>query len=240
MKDTWIFQADPDQCRIDDFLATSPETCLWRVSSGRSTIKIGDKVYLWRSISGSDRARAGIVAQAEIVGPVAKQRDVAASKPFWINRTNAEEIINRVPIRITSADQQIIYDDMKNDPVLSNMQIIRAGIGTNFLLKNEYASRLASLWSKNGQCWDRNEIIAALLAYDCCTEHVQLAITVGRTTSDVRKKLASLQNLDPTSAHASVSAIWSLEKEVWDEFFDNGSMKLRRADLKKAHAACTH
>ena len=240
MKDTWIFQADHNQFRIDDFLATSPKACLWRVSNGHSRIKIGDKVYLWRSISGSDRARAGIATEAEIVSLVAKQRDDTSSKPFWVDRTYAEEIINRVMIRIASAGQRIVYDDLKNDPILSNMQIIKAGTGTNFLIKNEYASRLASLWSKNGQCWNRNEIIAALLAYDCCTKHGTLAITVGRTISDARKKLASFQNFDPKSAHASVSTVCSLEKEVWDEFFDNDSMKLRRADLEKAHAACTH
>lgn len=133
MSNTWIFQAIPSQFRIDDFIATSPETCLWRVSSGHSKIKIGDKVYLWRSIGKSCRTHAGIVAEAEIVGPVAEQRDDAASKPFWINRSDAEEIISRVMIRIVSGDQHIAYDDTNIDPVLSGMQIISCGYWNKFL-----------------------------------------------------------------------------------------------------------
>jgi hypothetical protein len=194
---------------------------------------------LWRSIGKSCRTRAGIVAEAEIVGPVAEQRDDAASKPFWINRSDADEIINRVAIRIALGDQHIAYDDMNTDPVLSSMQIIRAGTGTNFWLKPEFASRLASFWSKNGRRWDRNEIIAALLAYDRCTGHETLAVTVGRTASDACKKLVSLQNFDPRKT-PSVSTVWSLEKDIWNEFFDSTAMRLRTADLEKASIACAH
>lgn len=237
MSNTWIFQANPAQFRVDDFLATSPETCLWRVSRGRSKIRIGDEVYLWRSISGGDRTYAGIVAKAVIVGPVAEQRDDTSSRPFWLKRIDADTIMDRVAIRFTrfvSKDKQIVFDDMKTDPVLAKMQIMKVGAGTNFSLQKEYASRLASIWAKNGQHWERKEIITALLAYDHHGKHEQLALTVGRTLSDARKKLASIENFDRMSAHAGGKPLRSLERDVWDEFFDTSAMKLRRSDLEKA------
>lgn len=236
MSSTWIFQANPAQFRIDDFLATSPETCLWRVSRGRSKIRIGDKVYLWRSISGGDRAYAGIIAEAVIVGPVAEQRDDTSSRPFWLKAIDADTIMDRVAIHFTrfgSEDERIAFDEMKVDPVLANMQIMKVSAGTNFPLQNEYASRLASIWSKNGQRWERKDIITALLSYVRHDKPEQLALTVGRTVSDARKKLVSLQNFDPMSAHACGKLVCSLERDVWDEFFDTSAMKLRETDLVK-------
>lgn len=53
------------------------------------------------------------------------------------------------------------------------------------------------------------------------------------------KKLASLQNFDARKT-PPVSAVWSLEKEIWHEFFDSAIMTLRRADLEKAYTAFTH
>ena len=57
-----------------------------------------------------------------------------------------------------------------------------------------------------GQHWNREEIIAALLSYDRREKPDQLACAVGRTVSNARKKLASL-----------------------NEFFDGSAMTLRRA-----------
>ena len=100
------------------------------------------------------------------------------------------------------------------------MHIIKAGIGTNFSLQAEQASRLASIWSKTGQSWGRTEIKSAIQAYSDGAKPEQLALDVGRTVSDARKKLASLRNLDPTSSYGAPTPLLSLEREIWDEFFD--------------------
>jgi hypothetical protein len=47
-----------------------------------------------------------------------------------------------------------------------------------------------------------------------------------------------LQNFDPRKT-PSVSTVWSLEKDIWNEFFDSTAMRLRTADLEKASTACT-
>jgi len=183
-------------------------------------MQIGEQVYLWRSISGGDRSRAGVIAKAAITGPIAEQSDNSASRPFWFECGDANDIIDRVTIHFTSADRRIAYDDLKHDPVLSEMHIIKAGIGTNFSLQAEQASRLASIWSKTGQSWGRTEIKSAIQAYSDGAKPEQLALDVGRTVSDARKKLASLRNLDPTSSYGAPTPLLSLEREIWDEFFD--------------------
>lgn len=107
---TWILQADPDQFRIDEFLATAPEACLWRASTGQSKMRVDGIVYLWRSIGTGDRGRAGVVAKAEIGSSVAELRDDTASKEFWIKRIDVDTIYESVEIRIKCVGRHIPYD----------------------------------------------------------------------------------------------------------------------------------
>jgi hypothetical protein len=70
---------------------------------------------------------------------------------------------------------------------------------------------------KSHQPWERSEIISAIQAYRDGTKPEALAIAVGRTVSDARKKLASVSNFDPASQHGSRTPSNSLESEIWDE-----------------------
>jgi hypothetical protein len=231
---TWIFQADPRHFRLDDFLATSPEVCVWRASAQQSKMRIGDTVYLWRSIGAGDRGRAGVVAKGEISAPVAELRDDTPSKEFWLNRFDADSIFDRVAIRITCIGRRIAYDDLKSDPILSGMKIVKAGIGTNFLLKPDHAKRLEAIWSKSGDAWDRAELLEALLAYENGTKQEVLSTRVGRAISEVRRKLASFQNIDPRSPFASPSPVHSVEIELWNEFYDRHAKQLRIGEMDTA------
>jgi hypothetical protein len=230
---TWIFQADPGQFRIDDFLATSPEMCLWRASQTQSKMRVGDAVYLWRSIGGGDRSRAGVVAKAAISAPVAGMRGDTPSNEFWLDRSDADNMFDRVAIRFTCTNRRIAYDDLKSDPILCGTTIVKAGIGTNFLLKVDHAKRLEAIWSKCGEAWNRTEIFEALLAYESGTKQEVLATQVGRAISDVRKKLASFQNIDPRSPFASPSPVHSAECDLWKEFYDHHAKQLRMGDLRR-------
>ena len=60
---------------------------------------------------------------------------------------------------------------------------MKAGIGTNFLLKVDHAKRLEAIWSKCGEAWNRTEIFEALLAYESGTKQEVLATQVGRVLS---------------------------------------------------------
>ncbi len=118
MSRTWIFQCNPDRFDIDGFLKQNVGHLSWLVARYKDDIGIGDTVYLWRS--GED---AGIVGEAEVIGPVETRLDDPEAMPFWIGGDAGLEPSPRVRMalkRVANRREVIQRNWLKEDHELSD------------------------------------------------------------------------------------------------------------------------
>lgn len=87
----WLFQANPRTFDIDGYLATRRAEFVGLVRQYGVDIKIGDRVFLWRSIGDGDRDASGVVAEARVISQVAPMPEVPVAQAFW--RGAAEEVV---------------------------------------------------------------------------------------------------------------------------------------------------
>src|SRR5579872_5243798 len=154
MARTWLFQANPGRFDIDRFLATRPATSTFLVTRYRQEIGVGDQVFIWRSIGGGNQDAAGIVAEGEVIEPVALRPDEVGSRPFWANPSDADIPADRVILRLVRiADRGEVIQRrwIQEDPILREMLILRLANATNYEMPGSQAKRLNALWSRTGR-----------------------------------------------------------------------------------------
>jgi hypothetical protein len=150
---TWIFQGNPKVFDASGFLATLPSDFLWLANQQPRRMAPGGKVFIWQAIGGGDRARSGILAEAEIIEPARQQADDPASKPFWRSADaarSATELVERIRLRLLSVAKEdgiLQRDVMARDPVLGKLPILTLRNSTNFLLTTEQSASLEAAWS---------------------------------------------------------------------------------------------
>jgi hypothetical protein len=244
MPRSWIFQASPKTFRIDDYLLNTPQEMLFLVRRYGAEIALGDQVFIWRAAG--DDGVSGIIAEAEVLGPIADQPSEPASIPYWIDPTLAHQPAPRVPLRIrrTAGSRQILRRDwMKDDPVLRSLMILRMASGTNFPVTDAERDRLNDLWRKTGVDWNRSEAVAGLWAYSVTRGQevsrlagspiAQVALTIGRAVTGVYNKVMNFRHLDPTDPRQGMSGGSATDAAVWAEFFDEDSQQLRAQVLEE-------
>lgn len=141
---TWIFQANPAIYDIDR--AVSEESRLfWVVRQFGSEVKAGDRVYLWRS-----GAEAGVIATATVLDePVARidpRADVYALDRDALTRPEL-----RVELALEVVSAPLSRANLIEDPVLSELEVIRRPNSTNFRVTAEQDAALRALLEEPGQ-----------------------------------------------------------------------------------------
>jgi MoxR-like ATPase len=133
-RDVWVFQAHP--AKHDDFdewleKAENKERT-WTVNAFRDDIGPDDIVLIWRS-----GEEAGVVAAGEVTGhPSPRDPDEA-----FLDREETDEY--GVTFRChTVLDSSIPLDELRDDPVLSELAVIQARGGTNFQVESDEWRRL--------------------------------------------------------------------------------------------------
>ena len=94
-----------------------------------------------------------------------------------------------------------------------------------------------------GKKWTRDELILAINLY-CkipfgkihmgTPEVIQLAKQLGRTPGSISYKLANFASIDPTLDRKGASNVSQLDREVWQEFFDNWDNLVFESEKKAA------
>ena len=144
---SWIFQANPKRVDVEEFFETHPSALTWRVSrhadqmriGDRVYMRIGDRVYIWRAAAG-EKEKAGVIAEAVISSSVASIASGTIGAEFWFDEDEAQSEADRVwlkVIRIGSSREQLRREWLKEDPVLSDMLILKQPAATNFLSRLE-------------------------------------------------------------------------------------------------------
>lgn len=163
---TWIFQGNPDKFNIDEYL-TKTKDIYWSVTQPKyqNEIKVGDLVYIWRA-KGSNNAISGIVAFG-VVNEESKPKEEVKNKlvlydELWNEDfSEASQIkvgIKLKEIRLSPDEGMITSEVFTQDPTLSQSQIIKTRVGSNFLLNETQSLLVEQYWSGlNPNIYDDDE-----------------------------------------------------------------------------------
>lgn len=235
---TWIFQGDAKIFNIDEYLASCTGYFKWCVLQNAKQIHPGDTVFLWKADSGVVDS-GGILAECRVFSEVEDLPD-EESIPFWKNQP-FDLIQPRVilkMIRLANKKNIIKRSWLKDDSVLSRLQILSQPVGTNFPVTPEQAHRLSIIWQRTGVDWTRPEVIAALNLYEelwnkPISKNIgspveKLSQIIGRVPTGVYNKLMNFRNLDPRVAEQGLSGGSKVDRSVWAEFFDVDTREFKK------------
>lgn len=135
----WLFQGNPKYYRIIDAIRDF-EQMPWLVTRYGKDIAPGDGVLIWKS--GQD---AGVYAIAEIIEPP-KMLEQVPDIGYWIDKSRLGSK-PQARIRFTSKllEKPLLRKNLKEDPILRNLLVIRAPSNTNFKLTPQEWQRVHEL-----------------------------------------------------------------------------------------------
>lgn len=245
---TWIFQANPDAFRIDDYLRKVRDIT-WTIRQKHFVDKIGvgHRVFLWRA-KGSGDAPAGIVGAGYITREPRLEPEQAAAREFWVGRDDEPDL--RAHIRVEryaeSAKEVVKRDWLKDDPIASGLMILKMANATNYELDPAHARRLEALWRNTGRDWNEAESTAGLWAYAQTlggevsrlpdTPVAEVALKIGRAVTGVYNKVMNFRALDPRDARDGLSGGGASDKAVWARYFSQETNTLQTDQLAADYA----
>lgn len=229
----WIFQCNPDSYDIDGLLASETKEILFAANQNVGRMALGDIVYIWRS-QGKQKAVAGIVAKGRLLDSPRERADDGSGREFWIDPTKAKLRQRRVGLRIeeiANKKEVIQRTWMLNDPILQELKILKYPRGSNFVVEGDQLRRIKELWENTGGSWSRAQSLAALRVYHQTyggslsllpdAPISQTATLIGRAMKAVYNKVLNFRHIDPRDERAGFSGAGSVDREVWDEFYNS-------------------
>lgn len=252
MHNTWIFQANPKRFDIDGYFATKPPRPLWSVTRLGDRMRIGDQVFIWRAKGHDDVEKSGVIAHAEIIETPRRQSDDPDALPFWNTATSGEDhsLLPQLRVRLrslrfSSSKSMLRREWLKQDPILSHLEILRIHVGTNYLLSPKHGVRLAGLWSRVGQDWSYAESILGLWNYMKLQGQpvsklpdsliARASLLTNRVVSGVYDKVMNFRSLDARDAREGFGGASTIDADVWREFYDESSSELREQELNSEY-----
>ncbi len=145
----WIFQGNPDRYDIDAYLSQYPELIYWKANRYMKEIRVGDRVFLWRSGAHAGAVALGTVVEAPT--PVARvQHAEALGTELWNGEDDDPKGlkvgIRTEEIRLDESDGMVTRAAVKTDPVLRTATIITPANATVFKLTESQTLRMLELW----------------------------------------------------------------------------------------------
>ena len=135
----WLFQGNPKYYRVFDAIRDFDQMS-WLVTRYAKDIAVGDGVLIW--LAGKE---AGIYALAEVIEP-AKMLSEVLDIGYWIDKSRLGSKPQAL-IRFTSKllEKPLLREQLKQDPVLKNLLVIRAPNSTNYKIAPEEWQRVHEL-----------------------------------------------------------------------------------------------
>lgn len=181
---TWIFQGNPDRFKVNKYL-NEHNHIYWTVSRPvhQDRVKVGDTVFIWRA-KGKTDLTPGVVGMGTIVESCQSESIIADNESLRVDLWTDEDRkkdemkagINLIEKRLTELDGMLTLNDLRQDPILSQMQVITFRVGSNFPLSEQQAKTLKELWRVHSTHFDE-EIYGG---YEATEGKVKLAIHKNR------------------------------------------------------------
>lgn len=240
----WIFQGNPDGFDVTTYLSDNDDI-VWSVRQEHLAdfMRPGDDVFLWHA-TGRKGAVSGVVAVARFTSEPRMMPDDPASYPHWRegDPTKIELRVNlKIEKRCLGSRETIKREWIEADPELKGLRISRMRSETNYRITASEAKRLAMLCRTVGSDWSREEDVAALWAFmqtegrsvskTARSPVADVAVLTGRPVGSVYNKVMNFRHIDPRDDRAGLANINQLDREVWTEFYDAESARLRADSL---------
>ncbi|MDB9312632.1 EVE domain-containing protein [Spirulina sp. CS-785/01] len=135
----WLFQGNPKYYQVRRAIADFEEMP-WLTTRYAKTMELGDKVLVW--IAG---ANAGIYAIAEIT-ELPKIRKTPPDREYWLDKTRlGTKPQAMLKFKQKLLDTPLLRQNLKQDPILQHLLVIRAPNSTNFKVTPEQWQRVQTL-----------------------------------------------------------------------------------------------
>jgi len=136
----WLFQGNPKYYRIQEAIVAF-ETMPWLVTRYAKEMQVGDGVLVW--IAGPD---AGIYAIAEII-ELPQALETIPDAEYWTIPVSSKKDKPRAQLRFLRKllGQPLRKHELKQDPILKDLLVIKAPNSTNFKVSPEQWERVYQL-----------------------------------------------------------------------------------------------
>jgi MoxR-like ATPase len=138
-RQAWIFQSNPQLYDIAGAVRSLQEMN-WRVGQGKNLLRAGDHVYIWQSGPGG-----GVIAEGTVLtNPEMSQHQEGEEFIRDQAKFSGEQL--RVRISIDHVlDEPLLREELKQDPVLGDLSILRFANATNYKIRPEQDAALQDL-----------------------------------------------------------------------------------------------
>ena len=238
----YIFQGNPKSFDIEGYLnhAVSQKLPIirWLVTRYANDIVVGDVIFLWRS-AGDKASDSGVVGMARVASTPVETEDDPESLQFWLSDADLGKR-TRVDLELlaanTGAKQLVRRDWMKEDPILSELGILKMPSGTNFPVTESQASRLKALVENTGVPWSKAESTAGLWLYNRLidrpisrskdSEVAEVAVRIGRAVTGVYNKVMNFRSIDPRDERAGMKGAGAIDHKTWAAYYEQAARSL--------------
>lgn len=144
----WIFQFNPATYRWFDWIRENVETEQWLISRYAKVIDKRDRVIIWAS-----GTRAGIYATGEIITTPSKRSLNTEQEKYWIAKETVDKFEEEKSVVVRYLrmiiDGPLLEDRCRDDPILSDMEVLKQPQATNFRLTEGQWKRVLELIDGN-------------------------------------------------------------------------------------------
>lgn len=227
----WLFQANPDRFDVDGYLKEEKEI-RWLARQRAQDMKPGQTVFIWRNQGSESNAIAGVIAVALITEPPTARADNPAARRFWRDEAEGQSVELRVGLRVkeVATKARVIQSKwLAEDPECADLPNLRMRQHTNYALHARHARRLARLWERTGEDFNRAELLLTLQVYDrlfgkpiskLAGEPVaDAALQTGRAVTSIYSKVMNFRSLDPRTEGVGQPNAGGPTEAVWNEFW---------------------
>lgn len=145
----WIFQGNPNQFDIDDYLSRYTQLIYWHTNRYVKDIAVGDRVFIWRAGAEAGAIAAGYIVEAPTPARYVKHPEALGDDLWVAEKADLEALktgIQLHEIRLNNEEGMIPRSEVKDNPILNSSTIITVPNGTVFKLSDVQANALEELW----------------------------------------------------------------------------------------------
>lgn len=153
MKQSWIFQGNPDLFPLNDNYLKVGTKIRWAIRQKhyKDAIKPGDIVYIWRSDGSGGELYGGLIAKGRIVSKVDQMTDDCPNlwkqKPDGYNLVDLRVDIELDEVRTKKSEGMLRRYELKQDDIFKSFRIMKLRQETNYLLSEQEANYTDQLWN---------------------------------------------------------------------------------------------
>jgi len=193
---SWLFQYNPDRFDLFGDIDSDKDHARWAMNQSYRQVARGDEVFFYRA-----GAEAGVVATGTIVSDGAYELDEPNDLGRWKVDLTYDSLV----------EPPISRDELRADPVLGDLRILRFANATNFAMEPAQARRLSELIDTRSQVMSSEVIEVRLLSEESTLAGAEAALRAAFGANAVVES----RTLGFRGGQAQARVYWHEDDEIW-------------------------